>query len=187
MTVSGNPALKLTYEDYLYLPEDGKRHEIIDGEHNVTPAPTTRHQRIVTRLTRMLESLVADRGLGLVLVAPTDVVLSDTDVVQPDLLFVSKSRAEIVTESNIRGAPDLVIEVTSSTTRRRDEITKRDLYAKHGVAEYWIVDPEVDAIKVYHSTEEGFERIAELAAERDEKLTSVLLPELEIRLPELFE
>jgi Uma2 family endonuclease len=186
MTASGNPAIKLTYEDYLYLPEDGRRHEIIDGEHHVTPAPTTRHQQIVTRLTRLLESVVSDRDLGVVLVAPTDVVLSDTDVVQPDLLFVSRKRARMVTEANIDGAPDLVIEVTSPKTRRRDEITKRDLYAKHGVTEYWIVDPEAKVIEVYHATEVGSELTAQVAAERGEHLTSSLLPNLEIRLDELF-
>jgi Uma2 family endonuclease len=186
MTLRGNPAVKLTYEDYLYLPEDGKRHEIIDGEHYVTPAPSIRHQRLVTRLGRLLDAFAAERGAGLALVAPTDVVLSETDVVQPDLLFVSKARMQRVTDANIRGAPDLVVEVLSAANRRTDEITKRDLYAKYGVSEYWIVDPELETVKVYRLAEKGFERAAELSAERQDALASPLLPGLEIPLAELF-
>src|SRR5574342_874905 len=119
---------QLKYEDYLLFPDDGKRHEIIDGDHYVTPAPRTKHQRISANLTVALVSFVKRRRAGLVLAAPSDVILSEDNVVQPDLLFVSAAGAGIVTEDNIRGAPDLVVEIISETTRKRDEVTKRKLY-----------------------------------------------------------
>src|SRR5215470_6589596 len=99
---------QLTYEDYLLFPDDGKRHEIIDGDHYVTPAPKTKHQKVSFNLTVGIGSFVKQRGLGLLLAAPSDVFLSDENIVQPDLLFVSTARASIVTEDNIHGAPDIV-------------------------------------------------------------------------------
>src|SRR5436305_1778740 len=128
---------KLSYGDYVLIPEDGRRHEILDGEHCVTPAPLTRHQRVSARLHGNLEPFVFERQLGLVLAAPTDVLLSPHDVAQPDLLFISKARMEIVAEENVQGAPDLVVEILSERTRRRDERLKHDLYERFGVQEYW--------------------------------------------------
>ena len=112
---------QLTYEDYLVLPDDGKRHEIIEGDHSVTPAPKTKHQKVSFNLTVAIGSFVKQRDLGMVLAAPCDVILSDENVVQPDLLFVSTARASIVTEDNIRGAPDLS---SKSSLRRPAKRTK---------------------------------------------------------------
>jgi Uma2 family endonuclease len=179
--------LKLTYEDYLHLPEDGKRHELIDGEHYVTPAPIPGHQSIVVNLLRILTSFVHEHRLGRVFTAPVDIVLSEVDVVQPDVLFVARERLDLVTEKNLRGAPDLVVEVLSDSTRRTDEITKRHLYDRYGVAEYWIVDPVLETVKVYRRAEEGLARRHELSLERGETLTSPRLPGLEIPLAEIFE
>ncbi len=193
-TVSGSdstrpPAsgVRLTYDDFVQFPDDGKRHELIDGEHHVTAAPNTRHQRVVTRLTGLLWSFVQGRRLGEVFVAPFDVVLSDTDVVEPDLLFVSPARAaDTLTDANMRGAPDLVVEVGSPSTRKVDETTKRRLYERSGVGEYWVVDPELDEVKVYRRAGDRFERVALLSAEQGDVLTSPLFPGLELPLTDVF-
>ena len=130
---------KRTYADYLETPE-GERYELLDGELTMVPAPGTPHQYSSVDLTVDLRILTRRTGIGSVLTAPVDVVLSDTDVVQPDLVFVSKERAHIITDANIRGAPDLVVEILSPSTERRDRVFKRALYARHGVREYWLVD-----------------------------------------------
>lgn len=182
-------ATKLTYDDLLGFPEDdGLRHELIGGGHLVTPAPNTKHQQILSELLLALRSHARDHDLGTVLPAPVDVVLSDVDVVQPDLLFLSVDHGERLTEKNLRGAPDLVVEIVSESTRRRDEITKRHLYQQHGVGEYWVVDPVVDTVKVYRlGAETGtYEREAELSLEEQGILSSPLFPGLEIPLAELF-
>ena len=186
MTVTSD-RVELTYEDYLHFPEDGNRHELMGGDHFVTPAPNTRHQRIVRRLFRHLDRFVAEGDLGEVFVAPYDVVLSETDVVQPDLLFVARKHRDRIGEPHLEGAPDLAVEVVSEATRGRDEVTKRHLYERHGVTEYWVVDPVVETVKVFRTGEEGrYVREAELAAEREGLLVSSLLPGLKISLIEIF-
>src|ERR1051325_10062309 len=111
MALHDVPAKKLTYEDYLLIPEDGKRHEIIDGEHYVSAAPFIRHQRVVLRLAVQLDNFIRARNLGEVFIAPTDVILSPHDIVEPDLFFISNERSAIVEEKNVQGAPDLFIEI----------------------------------------------------------------------------
>jgi Uma2 family endonuclease len=182
-----NPQTKFTYEDYLLFPDDGRRHELIDGDHYVTPAPKTKHQIVSSNLLRILGNFVHDRRLGQVLTAPTDVVLSDLDVVQPDLLFISAARASIISEKNIQGPPDLVIEILSETTRRTDEVIKRKQYERFGVSEYWIVDPELETAKVYRLTGQGFQRTAELAKESGDTLSTPILPNLQLPLAAIFE
>lgn len=184
--LSSLPPLKLTYEDYLHLPEDGKRHELIDGEHLLTPSPNTRHQFVTSNLHRLLSGFVHTQGLGRVCTAPLDVVLSATDVVQPDLLFVASERLDRFTEAHLRGAPDLAIEILSESTRRTDEITKRHLYERYGVAEYWIVDPVVETVKIFRLADGRFHRGAELSLEAEDLLTTALLPGLEIPLAQIF-
>ena len=182
-----NSQTKFTYEDYLIFPDDGKRHELIDGDHYVTPSPTFRHQRVCSNLHRLLSSFVHEKRLGHVLTAPFDVVLSDLDVLQPDLLFVTSARTPIITEKNIQGPPDLVIEILSETTRRTDEVIKRKQYERFGVSEYWIVDPELETVKVYRLTGQGYQRTAELAKESSDTLSTPLLPNLQLPLPAIFE
>ena len=179
--------VKFTYEDYLLFPDDGKRHELIDGEHYMTPAPSTRHQRISRRLLTAIEEFLKDHKLGEVFDAPCDVVLSDVDVVQPDLLFISKGRSSIITEKNIQGTPDLIIEILSETTRKTDEVIKRKLYEKYRVREYWIVDPELESVKVFGLGDQGYIRSAELYRESADTLSTPLLPDLKIPLGEIFE
>ncbi|HEV8581767.1 MAG TPA: Uma2 family endonuclease [Thermoanaerobaculia bacterium] len=184
----GARSLKLTYEDYLYFPEDGKRHELIDGEHYVTPAPNLKHQTTVVNLASDLHDFVRPRGLGKVWVAPVDVLLSDHDVVQPDLVFLSRDRLDLAADgANVKGAPDLPVEVLSPATRRLDSITKRHLYEKYEVPEYWLVDPELEIIQVYRLSEGTYRREAELSAEGEDILTSPLFPGLEIPLTKIFE
>ena len=178
---------QLTYEDYLLFPDDGKRHEIIDGDHYVTPAPKTKDQKISFNLTVAMGSFVKQRGLGLILAAPSDVILSDENVVQPDLLFVSAGRAGIVTEDNIHGAPDLVVEIISETTRKKDEVTKRKLYERFGVREYWVVDPELETVKIFRRTQQGYDRAEELSKEANHILTTELLAGFNLALTDIFE
>jgi Uma2 family endonuclease len=128
--------VKLTYEDYLALPEDGKRHELIDGEHYVTPTPNRRHQAIAGNLQGMIWSYLQQQPIGRVFAAPFDVIFSNFDVVEPDVLYLSRERmAEIETSPWVRGAPNLVVEIGSESTRRRDETIKRRLYERFGVSE----------------------------------------------------
>jgi Uma2 family endonuclease len=179
--------VKLTYEDYLEFPENGGRHELVEGDHFVTPAPSTRHQIVQSNLFRLVSSFVHDRELGRVLSAPTDVVFSEHDVVQPDLLFVASAHLDRIGEAYLAGPPDLVVEIVSEATRRRDEMLKRHLYERHGVEEYWLVDPVVEAVKVLRRSADGrFERRPELTLEAGDLLSTPLLPALEIPLQEIF-
>ncbi len=179
--------LKFTYEDYLLFQVDGKKHELMDGDHFMSPAPSTKHQRISSALHRIISRFIYEKRLGHLFAAPTDVVFSDFDIVQPDMLFISTARASIITDNNIQGAPDLVIEILSETTRKTDEITKRKLYEMYGVCEYWIVDPELSTVKVYRTTNKGYVRTGELSIEVNDTLNTPLLTGLSISLSELFD
>lgn len=178
--------VRFNYEDFLLFPEDGKRHEIIDGDHFTTPVPNIKHQRVSGNLFNALTNFLKVRKSGEVFAAPCDVILSDEDIVEPDLLFVSDARAAIITEQNVQGPPDLVVEILSAGARKIDEIVKRKLYERYGVREYWIVDPELESIKIYRLTDEGYVRAAELARETNDVLTSPLLPDFRMPLAELF-
>jgi len=135
------PRIKVTVSDYMTTPED-KRYQLLDGELILAPSPTSRHQTILRELSATLHRFVTENWLGQVWFAPLDVVLSDYDVAQPDLLFVSNARSNVITEANIQGAPDLVAEILSPSSVEYDRGYKRTLYGRHGVREYWIVDPE---------------------------------------------
>ena len=154
-----SPALRFTYQDYLLLPED-RRYEIIDGELFMTPAPTPYHQRIVLNLVSALREKVLEKGLGEVIISPCDVVLSETDVVQPDILFISRERASIIGEKYISAAPDLVVEVLSPGTAGRDQTLKKKLYAQRGVKELWFASPEAKTVEVLVNTGDSFRREA---------------------------
>ncbi len=186
MRPAQTPSVKFTYDDFLNFPDDGRRHEIIDGEHFVTPSPNTKHQAVSMNLTGALFLYLEHHRIGRLFAAPFDVVLSDLDVVEPDLLYISREQAGILTDKHVRGAPDLVVEILSPGTRKTDEVTKRKLYERFGVREYWIVDPELDTIKVYRHVEGTFTRAAELSAERGDLLTTPLLPGFSVPLPEIF-
>ena len=182
--LSPNPAIKFTYEDYQHTPDD-QRYELLDGELIMVPAPNLGHQRIGTQLGWRLAQFVTERGLGEVFFAPCDVVLSNTDVVQPDLLFVSHERAHLLLGgANVLGAPDLVVEILSPSTAGRDRKLKRALYAKHGVREYWLVDPDGQTVTVLRLDGDTFE-VVSLYGE-GETMTSLTLEGFAVELNEIF-
>jgi Uma2 family endonuclease len=181
---SPRPKIKFTYRDYVNAPED-KRYELLDGDLVVAPAPNTEHQSVSRNIEVPLWIFVRDGDLGYVFDAPCDVVLSDTDVVQPDILFVSKERPHIITRNNIQGAPDLVIEILSPGTAERDLTFKRALYARHGVREYWLVYLDTRTIEVLVFGRGGFELAA--TYHRNQVLRSPLLEGLRLDLSEVFE
>ncbi|MBI5526122.1 MAG: Uma2 family endonuclease [Deltaproteobacteria bacterium] len=137
-----------TYADYLETPEGGG-YQLIEGSIVRSPSPSTRHQMISVDLAFELTKCARERNLGTVLVAPMDVYFDDETTVQPDLMLISKSRADIIEERFIRGTPDLVVEIVSETSAHQDMVLKKRLYAHFGVKEYWIVIPEEEAIDVY--------------------------------------
>jgi len=181
--MSRESSLAFTYQDYLLLPED-RRYEIIGGDLFMTPAPGTYHQRISSRLEFFLYRHVQERGLGEVLHAPCDLVLSETDVVQPDIFFIAKDRLGIVGEKYVFAAPDLVVEILSEATAKRDRTIKAELYARTGVRELWIVDQWARTVEVLRGAGEEFEREALFA--EDQTLTTSGQPGLEIPLREIF-
>jgi Uma2 family endonuclease len=182
-----SPGLKLTYDDFVLFPDDGKRHELIDGEHYVTPSPNMRHQQISGDLFGLIWRYLEAHPIGRIFHAPLDVVFSRYDVVEPDLLYVSNARAaEVLTSANVKGAPDLVIEIGSPGTRKRDETIKRHLYERSGVSEYWVVDPEVDVVRIYRRTGEPFGRAIELSRDAEDLLTTPSLPDLAMPLARIF-
>ena len=176
----------LTYADFLKLPDDGKRYEIIDGELYVSPAPSTKHQRTTLRLSMAVDSHVRPRRLGEVFIAPYDVVLANDAIVEPDIVYVNRARRRIVTDANVQGPPDLVVEVISPSSTKRDQETKRDLYAKYGVRFYWLAHPIEEWVRAYELGADGFyELVAE--AHKDEPFSAPPFPDLTIQLSELWD
>jgi Uma2 family endonuclease len=178
---------KLTYADLAGFPDDGRRHELIGGAHYVTPSPATGHQRLVVRLVAAFSDYFRAHPVGEVFAAPFDVLLSEHDVVEPDLLVILQDQDDILTEQHVRGAPAIVIEILSPATRRRDEGIKRRLYERTGVREYWVFDEAGAVVKAFRrGAGQGFEPAVVLAAEARAVLTSPLLPELAIDVSALF-
>lgn len=175
---------KMTYEDLLLLPDDGLRHELIDGAHYVTASPVTRHQRILRRLAVAVEGFLANHPVGEMFFAPIDVVLSSFDVVVPDLIYISAERSGGLEAKGMFAAPDLAVEMLSPSRRKRDQSLKRRLYERTGVTEYWLVDPDRNRITVYRREGEGYARAAELSSQ-DDDLATPLLPGFRVGLEEL--
>ncbi len=173
---------RMTYSDYARIPADGRRHEIIDGGWYMTPAPNTAHQLVSMRLSALLHMHVTKGKLGRVFHAPFDVVLSDTDVVQPDIVFVSTARSQIVTEANAKGAPDLVVEILSPSTAAIDRLQKLALYERYGVREYWLIDPTSKTAEIHEFASPRRTRVYDGAQSFD----CVLLPGLTVGLGEIF-
>ena len=140
---------KLRYEHYVCYPDDGHRHEIIDGDHYVNPAPNTKHQRYSGRIHFQLFDQIDELQRGAVFAAPTDLQLADHDIVQPDLIVVMNERRVIITPTKIEGIPNLIVEILSPSTRENDRVLKKGLYERAGVPEYWIVDPADQAIEQF--------------------------------------
>lgn len=143
------PQGEWTYEDWLRLPDDGARYEVIEGVLYVSPPPSVGHQRTVTKLSSRMDRYVEENDLGLVLTAPVGVKLPGRDVpIQPDLLFMRKERLDVVGEDYVRGVPDLVVEVLSPSNWQYDRGKKQDVYREAGVPEYWIVDYRAQTVEV---------------------------------------
>jgi Uma2 family endonuclease len=181
--MSVSKPLRYTYDDYARLPDE-RRYEVIDGELYLTPAPTPYHQLVSGRIERLLQDHLEKAELGILIHAPCDVVLSQFDVLQPDIFFISTGRMAVIGEKYISDAPDLVVEVLSPGTRKRDRFIKAKRYARFGVREMWIADPLKKTIEVFVNTDDGFRREAIYTAE--EVLRSPLLPGLEVPLARVF-
>jgi Uma2 family endonuclease len=160
---------------------------LIDGEHYVTPSPNTKHQRVSGNLYFLVRAWLEEHPTGQIFYAPFDVLFSRFDVAAPDLLYISNERlATILTAQHVTGAPDLIVEIGSPGTRKRDETIKRRLYERSGVAEYWVIDPQLDLVRVYRRTGHSFSRPSELSAEAADVLTTDLLPGLALPLVRIF-
>ena len=174
-------AVRFTYEDLQHFPDDNKRRELIDGEVYVTPAPNIRHQRIVGNLYRSIGNFLEENPLGEVFVAPADVIFSeeDDDITEPDIIYLSKEKADKVSQRGIEGAPDWLIEVTSPSTRKRDFTLKLKLYQKYSVRLYWIIDLDAEMIHVW---DEGKHQVYD----EDGVMKVPLLPGLELSTSDLL-
>ena len=175
--------MKLDYSDYVRLPNDGRIHEIIDGIHYNHPAPRIKHQIISHNLEMIFGPYV--RGLGTWLDAPTDVVLGPHDIVQPDKIFISKEKAHIITELNIQGVPDLLIEITSAVDPGYDRETKMKLYDRYKVKYYLIVDAQMEMVELYRHTGNEYEMLGRFG--KKDKFNINIFPGLEISVEQVFE
>jgi len=175
---------KYTYEDYLKTPDD-VRYELIEGDLIMAPSPITKHQRISGKIFAFIFTFVMDNNLGEIFSAPYDVLLDDKNVIQPDILFISKDRLNIIGEKNIQGAPDLIIEILSEATAYRDTIQKKRLYTRFGVREYWIVAPDDKLVEVYYLKDEGEYRLLKTYFEKD-TIESQVIRGLKIDLNRIF-
>ena len=177
-------AAEFTAEDYRQMPYDGKRYEVLGGELLMAPAPDRSHQDIIGNIFAILRSHVKKHRLGFVNAAPCDVYLDDINVVQPDVIFVSRERKDRAVKEGFVGAPDLLVEVYSPGTVHRDR-KKRQIYATHGVKEYWFVNGEAKTVEVFHF-EDALEKPVFVKRE-NEFFTSPCLPGLRIRCAKIFE
>ncbi|MDN5311770.1 MAG: hypothetical protein PWQ68_743 [Thermoanaerobacteraceae bacterium] len=171
-----------TYEDYAKLPEDAP-YQLIGGKLIMTPSPTPSHQYISSRIEKRLIDFVEKSNLGLVFHAPLDVYLEEKETYQPDIIYISKERLNII-EDRIKGAPDLVMEILSPSTAYYDLRRKARIYAKHGVKEYWVVDPMEKSVEIYKNNDGTFELVQK--AEGEGNIKSLILPGFEIELQHIF-
>ena len=181
-----NTQTRLTYQDYLDLPESDERYELIDGELYMAPTPIPEHQIFLYYLAKVVEEFITRNRLGRIIISPQDVIIHEDIVVQPDMMFVSNERLHIIKWGHyVQGAPDLVVEVLSPSTARYDRTLKRERYARFGVREYWIADIVARTIEVNVSVGSTF-TIASVYGE-GETVESPLLPGLEFDMREVFE
>jgi Uma2 family endonuclease len=179
-----NTAVKFTYEEYRTLPENGKHYQVIDGDLIMSPAPTTRHQRILMDILLALGGFVKSHRRGEVLCAPLDIILSEDNIVQPDIVYISSKRRGIVFREGIRGAPDLCVEILSPSNRDLDLNAKRLLYARFGLPELWLVDPDADTLQIFRLQENHQAPLKVFGA--NDTLTSRLLSGFSLALDEVF-
>jgi Uma2 family endonuclease len=166
------------------MPEGPPYFQVIEGDLIMSPSPNTFHQIIAGRVFHKLSSFVERKPLGVVLIAPLDVYLTEVNIYQPDVIFVSNPRRAIIGEHGIEGAPDLVVEILSMGTARYDKGSKRKIYARTGVSELWLVDPQARSVQVYQLDKDPQKPVATHG--ENAVLSSPLLPGLKIRLSEIF-
>ena len=183
MVIAKKPAVKLTYEDYRKTPED-ERYELIDGELIMAAAPNMAHQATQVNLGAPMHTWVRSEDLGYVFFSSCDVVLSEHTTLQPDLIFISNENAGIITDANIQSAPDLVVEIISPSSTGRDWVTKRDLYAKHGVKEYLLIHP-IDRTVWVMLLKDGYLELVDTLYEGD-TLTTPTIEGFSVNLSDIF-
>lgn len=176
---------RLSYEQFRQLPDDGKRYELIHGEVHETPSPSTKHQFVLWNLSMSLGSYMTNNPRGQLFFAPLDVRLGPDTALQPDLIFVSNSRAEIILENYIAGPPDLVVETLSPSTVAHDRATKLTLYAEAGVPAVWFIDPQARTAEVFKL--QGKKYLVESTLAGEQILTSSQFPGWQLPLNELFD
>ncbi len=174
---------KLTYQDYAALESD-ERYELLDGELILVASPNRDHQEVVMDLGFMMRTFARENALGRVYIAPFDVLFTDTDVAQPDIMFISREREHILTHANVQGAPDLIVEILSPSSSTRDWRDKRELYASHGVREYWIIDPTNRIVSIL-LLQDGVLEIEQTHTE-DDTATSTVLEDFSVSLDSIF-
>lgn len=177
--------IKLTYQDYCALPDDGRRYEILDGDLYMSPSPEEPHQNAVFNLAAILRDHVRRHKLGKVYIAPFDVLLDEHNVVEPDIIFVSKARRSIITRKNIQGLPDLLVEGLSPSNSERDLRDKRNIYARCGVRYYWLIDPQARSITELELVEGAYAVVA--VTPESSNFSPNLFPGLQIPPEELWE
>lgn len=179
-------ATRMTYEEFMALPDDGKRYELIEGELILNPSPVPRHQEIVGNIYAALRGFFQTHAIGRVFLGPLDIVLADATILEPDVLAILNERAPLIGPKNVQGAPDIAVEVLSPWSRRRDEGVKRRLYEHHGVNEYWIVDPESEIVRIYRRAGAAFDRPVEIHNDEGGSITSPLLPNFSLDVRDVF-
>jgi Uma2 family endonuclease len=177
-------AQPLTVAEYRNLPETGPRYQLIEGDLYMAPAPNRFHHDISRNLLTTLVNYLSVHPIGVLYNAPFDVYLTDIDVFQPDLLIVLNENRRILTDAGAEGAPDFVVEILSPKTRHLDLVNKKRVYARIGVKELWIIDPDQEKIDVYHFDQDPSEPVAIVGGQQ--QIGSPLLPGLTIQIREIF-
>jgi Uma2 family endonuclease len=178
------PQGEWTYADYLHQPDNGYRYEVLAGDLHMSPAPSSRHQWAVSVILLAIGGFLKQEGLGRVFTSPFDVKLSEETLVQPDVVVVLNDRAQIIVEHGIEGSPDLLVEVLSPSTEVTDRRKKFDIYLRHGIREYWIVDLSAKTVEVYVLRTDNYALLAKF--ERGQMLTSEVLPGFALDTTEVF-
>jgi Uma2 family endonuclease len=179
-------ATRMTYEEFLALPDDGKHYELIEGELVLNPAPVPRHQWVVANIYFALRMHFENQGGGRAYFSPIDVVLPSENVLEPDIIVLIGDRLSLIGPKNVQGPPNIAVEVLSDGSRRKDEVTKRRLYERYGVDEYWIADPETETVKIYRRAGDTFERAVEISTDTGGTITSPLLPGFALDVNKVF-
>jgi Uma2 family endonuclease len=182
---AGGTHIRFQADDIWDTPDDGKRYEVIDGALYVTPPPGWGHQRGITKLILIVGGHVYQNGLGEVVPAPIGVKLDDENGIEPDLVYVSNERRQIIVERGVLGAPDLIVEVLSPSTQSRDRGIKMRRYAAAGVPHYWMLNYRDPALEAYRLTAEGYQMVGHFRP--GDVFRPEVFPGLEIRIGDIFE